>query len=75
MNQHTKFDVSSCTHSRNVEGVTKLKKSWSRDVDHAPFDPLLHFLVCRPRGQSAKGTSLGDVASFESSRVKISRRV
>ena len=53
MNPHTKFEVSSCTHSRNMEGVPKLKKSRSRDVDHAPFDLVLHFLVCRPRDQSA----------------------
>ena len=42
MNPHTKFEVSSCTHSRNMEGSQNLK-SRSRDVDHAPFDLVLHF--------------------------------
>ena len=33
----TKFEVSSCTHSRNMEGVPKFKKIRSRDVDHPPL--------------------------------------
>ena len=42
MNPHTKFEVSSCIHSRNMEGPQNLK-SRSRDVVHAPFDLVLHF--------------------------------
>ena len=51
VNPHTKFEVCSFTHSRDIEGSQNYK-SRSRDVGNAPFDLVLHFLVCRPGGQS-----------------------
>jgi len=32
-----------------MEGVPKFKKSMSRDPGHAPFDPILNFLLSTPR--------------------------
>jgi len=35
VNMHAKFEVPS--HSKDMTGAPKLKKNWSRDLDHAPF--------------------------------------
>ena len=39
-----KFGVSSFTRSGDMEGSQNLK-SRSRDLGHAPFDPILHFCL------------------------------
>jgi len=44
VNPHTKFEVSNFVRSRDIgQRASQNYKSGSRDVDHAPFDLLLHF--------------------------------
>ena len=51
---HAKFGLSSFTHSGDMEGSQNLK-SRSRDPGHAPFDPIVHFLLSTPQDRfSAK---------------------
>jgi len=53
VNKHTKFEVSSFTHSRDIQG-SQSYKSGSRDVGNAPLYLILHFLAFKPNDQSAR---------------------